>query len=77
MSSCDEREERRLFVVTFFLYSNTFFVRYTLVSRGRSDNDWMGKRGPSNVMKSTLLKELILSSSPTVVRFVSIGSSRD
>ena len=37
MSNCNEGEEERLFVVTFFLKPNAFFVRYTLVSRGRSD----------------------------------------
>ena len=76
MSSCNEGEEERLFVVTFFLYSNAFFVRYTLVSRGRSECYWVGMTGPSNVMKYGLLKELFWSISPTVVRDVSIGRSR-
>ena len=76
MSTCDEGEERRLCVATFFLWQNAFFVRYTLVSRGRSDYEWNRIRILSQIMKYGFVKQLLLFSSPTVVRDVSLGRSR-
>lgn len=62
--------------MTFCLEWNAFFVRYTLVSRGRSDCERVRKRVLSNVMKCELLNELLSFSSPSVVRVISLGRSR-